>query len=178
MNGESSEKQIDASLTHLIQRNVEAISRLEQATQSQRSAEVAVADTIARFCGTMAFVYVHVCGFLFWILWNWLVEAPLKFDPPPFTALGTVVGLEAIFLSTFILISQNSQQRIADRRNLLDLQINLLAEQENSQMLSMLQRLLEHHGMLPGKQVEILQQATDPEVLAEKIEETFEGPPE
>ena len=103
------------------------------------------------------------------------MEKAFRFDPKPFPILSTVVSLEAIFLATFILISQNRQQRVADLRNHLDLQINMLAEQENSQMLAMLQKLLELHGIEPpSPEIEVLQQAMDPEVLAEHIEQAFE----
>ena len=57
-----------------------------------------------------------------------------------------MVSLEAIFLSTFILISQNQDTRISERRNHLDLQINLLSEQENTKMLMMLQAIAEKVG--------------------------------
>ncbi|MFK9236768.1 DUF1003 domain-containing protein, partial [Escherichia coli] len=70
-----------------------------------------------------------------------------RFDPPPFNILNLVVALEAVFLSTFILISQNRQQRLSDQRNHLDLQINLLAEQESSQMLIMMKRGMDHLGI-------------------------------
>jgi hypothetical protein len=71
----------------------------------------------------------------------------IRFDPYPFQFLTFVVSLEAIFLSTFILISQNRQNRISELRNHLDLQINLLSEQENSKVLAMLEALLRFHGL-------------------------------
>jgi len=160
----------------LVRQNVEAIAKLEQATHAQRTRADVFADAIAQFCGSMSFVYMHVVLLGSWVLWNWIVAPPqFRFDPPPFTAMNTTLAVEAIFLTTFVLISQNRQQRIADRRNLLDLQINMLAEQENSQMLTMLQQLLEHHGLGQGApEVQALQQATDPEALVTQIEEQMD----
>src|SRR4249920_523986 len=120
-----STKDANAQLDDLLRRNVETISKLEQATHGQRTRGDIFADAIAQFCGTMAFVYVHVVVLGTWILWN--IFAAVRFDPPPFTMMNSIVAIEAIFLTTFVLISQNRQQRIADRRNLLDLQINMLA---------------------------------------------------
>jgi uncharacterized membrane protein len=67
------------------------------------------------------------------------------FDPFPFTFLTLIVSLEAIFLSTFILISQNYETRLSERRNQLDLQINLLSEQE-TKMLRILERIAKRWG--------------------------------
>ncbi len=180
IDGELDQGELDSGLKELMARNVETISKLEVATQNQRTASDSFADSVARFCGTMTFVYLHVALFGFWLFWNspWLTPKSAHFDPPPFQILSTVVSLEAIFLSTFILISQNQQQKLADRRNHLDLQINMLAEQENSQMLTMLQQLMAAHGLgTHSTEVQILQQATDPEALFEQIEQVIEAGP-
>jgi uncharacterized membrane protein len=97
-----------------------------------------------------------------------------KFDLPPFNILTLVVSLEAIFLSTFILNSQNRQRRIADHRNHLDLQINLLAEQENSQMLVMMKQVMDHLGIATSGAAALLQEQTDPEHVAKQIGESLE----
>ena len=85
---------------------------------------------IANFCGSMTFVWIHVGWFGGWIVIN--AATRFQFDPFPFTFLTLVVSLEAIFLSTFILISQNQETRMTERRNHLDLQINMLAEKEDT----------------------------------------------
>jgi uncharacterized membrane protein len=76
--------------------------------------------------------------------------------------LTFVVSLEAIFLSTFILISQNHEERVARRRNHLDLQINLLSEQENSQILKMLDALHRAMNISADPEIKALQEATRP----------------
>ena len=83
------------------------------------------------------------------------------------------MSLEAIFLSTFILISQNYDMRISERRNQLDLQINLLSEQENTKMLQMLERIAKKVGahVDDDPQVRALEEATRPESLVRQIEE-------
>jgi uncharacterized membrane protein len=85
------------------------------------------------------------------------------------------VSLEAIFLSTFILISQNYDMRVAERRNQLDLQINLLAEQENTKTLQMLERIAKKVGahVSDDPQVRALEEATRPDTLVQQIEEAY-----
>lgn len=84
--------------------------------------------------------------FAAWIIIN-TVPGVDHFDSFPFNFLTLIVSLEAIFLSTFILISQNHETRVSERRNQLDLQINLLTEQENTKMLTLLGRIAEKVGV-------------------------------
>jgi uncharacterized membrane protein len=160
-----------ASVEELTQRNVEAVLSLEEATKGQRTKSDRIAEGIAQFCGSMTFVWVHVLWFGGWILLN-LFPGLKHIDPFPFTFLTLVVSLEAIFLSTFILISQNHDTKLSERRNQLDLQINLLSEQENTAMLSLLQAIAEKVGADCGdhSQLEQLRQETQPQKLAEQIE--------
>src|SRR6185312_10263749 len=126
-----------ASVEDLTQRNVELIRKLEESAKQERKRSDLVAEAIANFCGSMTFVWVHVVWFGGWILLNLIPGVP-HFDQFPFTFLTLVVSLEAIFLSTFILISQNLETRISDRRSHLDLQLNMLSEQENTKMINIL----------------------------------------
>jgi uncharacterized membrane protein len=95
-----------------------------------------VADYITRVAGSMAFVWIHVVWFSAWIILNVGLWG-LGFDPYPFSFLTMVVSLEAIFLSTFVLISQNRQALHADRRAKLDLQVNMIAEREVTKLMEL-----------------------------------------
>lgn len=158
--------------------NVEAMRRLEEAQLGRRTTADRIAAGIARFCGSMSFVWLHVVGFALWIGYN---TAPWfsAFDPYPFTFLTLVVSLEAIFLSTFILISQNYEMRITERRNQLDLQINLLSEQENTKMLQLLEQIAKKVGahVEDDPQIGALEEATRPESLVRQIEDVYRDPP-
>lgn len=156
--------------------NIEAMRRLEEVQLAQRTTADRIASVIARFCGSMTFVWIHVAAFAGWIGWNTLPWFK-AFDPYPFTFLTLVVSLEAIFLSTFILISQNYELRISERRNMLDLQINLLSEQENTKMLQILQQIAVKVGahVEDDPQVRALEEATRPEALVRQIEEAYAG---
>jgi len=155
-------------------RNVQAMRRLEEAAMARRTGADRAAAAIARFCGSIAFVWIHVLFFLCWVGYNSLPWFD-AFDPYPFTFLTLVVSLEAIFLSTFILISQNYEMRINDRRNQLDLQIDLLAEQENTKMLQILEQIARKVGaqVADDPQVRALEEATRPEILARQIEKEY-----
>jgi uncharacterized membrane protein len=87
------------------------------------------ADAITTFAGSMNFVYLHSAWFVIWIAINLgIVGAALAFDKFPFGLLTMIVSLEAIFLSTFVMISQNRQASRADVRAKLDFETNLRAE--------------------------------------------------
>jgi uncharacterized membrane protein len=159
------------SVEELTERNVRAIAALEDEAQAQRSTAAKIVGRVTAFCGTIEFAALHVLLFSGWIALNsWPGLRPL--DPFPFTFLTLMVSLEAIFLSTFILITQNEEARLTDRRNALDLQINLLTEQENTKMLHILERIAERVGadVSDDPTIAVLEQATRPQVLAEQID--------
>lgn len=157
-------------------RNIRAISELEREALAKRSVAERISDAVNHYAGTMRFVLVHVIWFTGWIIWNSLHALHLPvFDPYPFELLTLVVSLEAIFLSLFILMSQNRLQRQADARSHLDLQINLLAEFETTKMLSMLQSLCAHFGLEEAKDKEVqeLKTRTRPDMLLREIKESL-----
>jgi uncharacterized membrane protein len=155
--------------------NVEAMRKLEELENRKRGFGDRVADVVARACGHVAFVAAHFVAMAGWILWNTLAPEDMRPDPWPFTFLTMWASVEAIFLSSFVLISQNYQMRISERRNQLDLQINLLAEQENSKMLLLLESIARKVGALENEdpEVGVLVQATEPEKLARQIAEAY-----
>lgn len=160
-----------SSVEDLTEMNVRAILKLERSARANLPPAVRVANSVASFCGTINFIWVHIVWFGSWIVLNTVPGMP-HFDPFPFTFLTLVVSLEAIFLATFILISQNEENRVTERRNALDLQINLLTEQENTKMLRMLEAIaikLEVE-MEDDPTLSVLEQSTRPEMLAEQIE--------
>ena len=159
------------TVDELTERNVETIIQLEEAAKANRNAADRVADFVARFCGSANFVWAHLIWFAVWIAVN-VAGGPAAFDPYPFQFLTFVVSLEAIFLSTFVLMSQNHQTLLSERRNHLDLQINLLTEQENTKMLKILQQIAERVGapLKDDPSLQVLEQATRPEKLVNQIE--------
>ena len=168
---------IPRSLEAVTHRNVEIIGQLEAAADAQRTPADRTADLVSQFAGSMSFVLLHVAWFGLWIAFNSLPFLPpaWQFDPFPFTFLTFMVSLEAIFLSTFILISQNHEERLAQRRAHLDLQINLLSEQENSLMLRMLEAIERKLQIDPQAGARTLQEPTKPQVIVEEIRDSIEN---
>jgi uncharacterized membrane protein len=155
-------------------RNIRAIARLENEALHQRSLTDRVSDSITRFAGSSVFILLHIVWFIVWIVLN-LGDFPgiHPFDPYPFTFLTMVVSLEAIFLSIFVLISQNRMAHQTDRRAHLDLQINLLAEQESTMMLRMLESLCEQEGINTEplkEEIHSLFEKTDVHALMHELE--------
>ena len=156
-----------------IQRNIEAIVKLEESFVKDRGAADRVADWMANFSGSLKFIAIHVIVYGAWILVNTGVLPFIRrFDPFPFLLLSVVVSLEAIFLSTFVLIKQNRMSKRADQRAHLDLQINLLAEREMTLVLQMLQRIATRLGVrAPEEQIEQFAEETSIEELARELRE-------
>jgi uncharacterized membrane protein len=120
----------------VVQRNIAALIEQRRREDAARRTEERVADAISRFTGSMRFVYLHLAFFGTWIVIN-LNWTPLpKFDPS-FVILAMVASVEAIFLSTFVLITQNRHSANAEKRADLDLQISLLAEHEITRLVTL-----------------------------------------
>jgi uncharacterized membrane protein len=164
------------TVEQLTQANVEKILALERATKASATAADRVAEQITRFCGSMSFVTLHVTWYGAWITANVLLPEASRFDPYPFSFLTLVVSLEAIFLSAFIMISQNRQALLNERRSHLDLQIDMLAEQENTKMLGLLEKIACKVGIEPcdDDEAKALAEAVKPEHLARQIEQTIQ----
>jgi len=113
-----------------------------------KHAEDRFADRITDFAGSLRFVRLHVAWFSLWILVNvGAFGASLRFDPYPFGLLTLVVSLEAIFLSTFVMISQNRQAAAAEVRSDLDYRTNAMAEREVDLVMRALQRMASQQGV-------------------------------
>jgi uncharacterized membrane protein len=156
----------------VIAKNISAILAMRAEQEKKKSLQDRLADLLTRFSGSMLFVYVHAVWFGFWILLNvgWFGIRP--FDPFPFSLLTLIVSLEAIFLSTFVLISQNHAGVIADRRADLDLQINLLSEHEVTRVLRLIDAIADHLGVIEAKErdVEELKEDVGARQVLEELE--------
>src|SRR6476659_7954245 len=158
------------ALSKVIERNILTIIHLRTKSAHERSLQVRIADTITSFSGRMIFAYVHIIWFALWILLNTGRLGVRVFDPFPYGLLTMVVSLEAIFLSTFVLISQNRLGEESERRADLDLHIGLLTEHELTRVLQMLDVIQDKLGIVDHENSELadLEMETKPEdVLAE-----------
>ena len=159
-------------LAGVLERNIQTLLAQRERRAERRSPQQRIADAITDFSGNMVFVYLHVVWFGGWIAWNLGVFGGKPFDPFPFGLLTLIVSLEAIFLATFVLISQNRISLDAERRTNLDLQIGLLTEHELTRALKMLDEIQDHLGITqdPGTDLEELEAEVRPEDVLEEIE--------
>src|SRR5512140_2293 len=135
------------ALSRVIEQNIRTIIRLRTKDAQERSPQSRIADAITSFSGRMVFVYVHIAWFGLWILLNTGWFGVPVFDPFPYGLLTMIVSLEAIFLSTFVLISQNRLGEETERRADLDLHIGLLTEHELTRVLQMLDAIQDNVGI-------------------------------
>jgi uncharacterized membrane protein len=159
-------------LAGVVERNIRALLARQQQEDRRKTASERVADAVTRFTGSMTFVYIHLALFGGWIVVN-LGATPLpKFDPS-FVILAMAASVEAIFLSTFVLISQNRMQALADRRADLDLQVSLLAEHEITQLVSLVTQMAQQMGIEAADDPELRELAQD--VAPEKVLDEMEA---
>lgn len=161
-------------MASVLERNIRSLQKRRAREERRASLQDRVADAITRFTGSMGFVYIHLAIYGFWIMANlgWLPGVP-KFDES-FIVLAMEASVEAIFLSTFVLISQNRMNEAADKRADLDLQINLLAEHEVTRLIALTSAIAERLGVrteLDGE-LEELKKNVAPEAVLDEIEAT------
>jgi uncharacterized membrane protein len=161
----------EGHLTPVLDRNIRALIERRRAEERAERWQERLADRVTRFTGSMAFVGLHLVLFGGWILWNlpWLPTS--KFDPQ-FVVLAMAASVEAIFLSTFILISQNRMQAMADRRADLDVHISLLTEHEVTHLVRLVRAMAERMGLEASRSPELpeLERDVRPEKVLERIE--------
>ena len=158
-------------MAKIVERNIQALLEHRKKEENKKTVEERIADSVTRFTGSMLFVYIHLVLFGAWIIWNlgWLSLKP--FDPS-FVVLAMFASVEAIFLSTFILISQNRMTALADKRAELDLQVSLLAEHEITRLITLVTCIAKKMNIEDANDAEIDELSKD--VYPEKVIETME----
>lgn len=155
----------------VVDRNIRAL--LGRRTEEEHSRKISdkVADTITAFTGSMKFVVIHVVVFGLWIVIN-LGWTPIPEFDPTFVVLAMVASVEAIFLSTFVLITQNRMAALAEKRAELDLQISLLSEHEITRLINLVAQIGAKVGIDANRDPEFqeLLQDVQPEKVLDKID--------
>ena len=156
----------------ITRRNLRTVRELEAIAAADPSFADRVAAAVARFCGSIYFVLAHAVIFGAWIAVNSIPGLP-HWDPYPYTFLTMWASMESIFIASFILISQNYSMRSSERRDQLELQVNLLAEQEATKTLQLLEEIARTVGTKRAHDPEVaaLAEATRLDSLARQIED-------
>jgi uncharacterized membrane protein len=158
-------------MSRVVERNIRALTERQQQEDQQRRWQDRLADAVTAFTGSMTFVFIHLALFGLWIIWNlgWLGLKP--FDAS-FVILAMFASVEAIFLSTFVLISQNRSALQADKRANLDLQVSLLSEHEITRLIILVTAMARKMDIEVAEDPEIPELARD--VLPENVLDSIE----
>ena len=163
-------------MSPVLERNIQELCERRGREETAATPQEKLADAITAFTGSMVFVYLHLAAFGFWIAANlhWVPGIPAWDES--FVVLAMVASVEAIFLSTFVLISQNRMAAEADKRADLDLQISLLTEHELTMVARLLKRVAHKIKVEPEAEQELTESTGHiaPERVLDKIEETKE----
>jgi uncharacterized membrane protein len=163
----------NTDINRLVQRNISALLARRKAEEADLSWQERAAERITRFAGSMPFVWLHAFMFGSWVAINLgVIPGVAPFDPT-FVVLAMVASVEAIFLSTFILITQNRMQAQADRRADLNLQISLLAEHEITRLVEMTAEIGRRMDIASAKKPELeeLKRDVRPEGVLETLDQ-------
>jgi uncharacterized membrane protein len=167
-------------LNSVLARNIQSLIDRRRAEAAQAKWQDRAAEAITRFTGSMRFVTLHLLLFGGWIAVNLgLVPVLPRFDPT-FVVLAMVASVEAIFLSTFVLIAQNRMTAEADKRADLNLQISLLAEHEVTRVIGLLDAITRKLGIETGldPEIEELEEDVAPEAVLDRIESASGSKPQ
>mgnify|MGYP001412472263 CR=1 FL=1 len=162
------------ALNPALARNIEAIIERRKRQAKAASIEERAAAAISRFVGSMPFVYIHVAVFGGWIAINTGLLPLIPAWDPSLVVLAMAASVEAIFLSTFVLINQNRMAAEDSARADLDLQINLLNEHETTRLIAMVEAIAGRLGVHTEADGELSELKRDvaPEAVLDKIEKS------
>ena len=159
-------------LNSIVERNIRRLQELREELDSRKDFKDRLAEQITRWTGSMTFLVLHVIWFTVWIVINegW---TPLRRFDHEYGLLTMIVSLEAIFLTTFVLITQNRQAEIDSDRNELDLQIDLLAEYELTRVLVLVHAIADHLGIKSEQDPEFdeLKRNVAPEAVVKELQQ-------
>jgi uncharacterized membrane protein len=157
------------------QQNIQAIAKLEEEALDRRTAAEHASDAIVKSIGSTPFLLLHLLLVGIWSTVNLsLIPGVKAFDPFPFSILALLLAAESVFLTIFVLISQNRMDREAERRSHLDLQVGMLAEQELTVAIQMLQKLCQQAGVdvrSYTQEVQGFSETTDVQKLAGELKD-------
>src|SRR4051812_36115897 len=168
----------EPGLSTVVHRNIAALMEVRRREERRRTVSDRIADAVTAFVGSMWCAYLNALLVAGWIVVNvgW-VPRVRPFDPFPFVMLAVFESVQTIFLSTFILISQNRMQRMAHRRAELDLQISLLTEHELTRAVQLIDEVARHLGAPrpPEREMQEIKKDINPQRVVEEIAKAEHG---
>ena len=167
------------SVPDAVKRNIGSVAQLEQEFRNQRTTAVAwLSDRVTKLVASPLYIATHAIWFFLWISINTINLGIVHFDPYPFSLLGLCLASEAALLTTFVLMSQKRQTHQADQWAHVALQVSLVAEQETTKMLEMLQAICQQMGlksMANDLELNEMIQSTPLSAIAQELEKVRES---
>lgn len=165
------------SLDEILERNIQALMDRRKEDEAAVSKHQGFATAVGRFIGSFGFVYTHVLLFGLWVLANTIGLPGIPMFDPELFYMATFAAVEAIFLTTLVLINQNRMAAAADKRSELDLQVNLLTEHELTRLLHLVSAIAERLNVRSAvdEEIEELKQDVEASALLDKIADAVEG---
>ncbi|MHA6766256.1 DUF1003 domain-containing protein [Sphingobium ummariense] len=163
----------DSALHQRLSANIQALRARRGREHARDRLPDRIADAVTGFTGSMTFVCLHLAVYGSWVVANRVGIPGIRPFDPSLVLLATEASVEAIFLSTFVLISQNRMAREADRRADLDLHINLLTEHEITRLARMADAIARKLDLDPSE-LQPVEQHVDPIDVLNQIEKEQE----
>jgi uncharacterized membrane protein len=160
-------------LNPVLERNIQIIMQRRRQETESAGLQERIARAITQFAGSMGFIYLHAIVYGIWITANLATLPGIPRFDPTLVFLATEASVEAIFLSTFVLITQNRMSAAADRRADLDVQIGLLTEHEMTRLLALNSAIARQLGVKTevDPELEELKRDIAPEAVMDKLED-------
>lgn len=162
-----------------ISEHTQTIADLHKAAERRVSPQQRAIEKVTNFLGRPSFLFIILAVVVLWIVVTLLLPAfgLRDFDPPPFSWLAGLLTLGALLQATMILITQNRQDMMVERRTQLDLQVSLLLDEKISKLITMVDQLRQVHPDLENgtdPQVEVLKKTVDPHQSLKTLEQLLE----
>ncbi len=169
---------INTQLPERVNQNIEMIITLHKRHEQEVSRNQRTVENATKFFGSLTFLYVILLAITLWVTCNILprrLHFP-RFDPPPFSSLEFLLTISSFVMTTGILIKQNREEKLAQQRERLNLQINLLSEQKIAKIIALVEELRQDLPNVKNRydaEAEMMKEFTDPHAVTIALEETL-----
>lgn len=159
--------------------NIQTVADLHKRAEGSASFPQRSIEKVTNFLGRPRFLFTILIVTAVWVVINMLLKklGLPDFDPPPFIWLQGLLTLGAVLQATMILITQNREDMVIERRTQLDLQVSLLLDQKMSKLIMMVDQLRRVHPELENgtdPQVEALKKTVDPHQTIKTLDQLLE----
>ena len=165
-------------LSAQVVRNIETIIGFQAKQEQKLPFKDRIVEKIAGFFGKSEFLYLQLLFFVSWAICSHIAPQLLPFGLPIFDAKEMGVDIAALLIATGVLVQQSRQDRLAEQRSHLTLQINLLTEQKIAKLIELVEELREDLPTIRDRQdleAIIMQEATDPQIVLDILQENLDS---